>query len=180
MTLRDRILPGGSGPFIPYAVTEAEMRLQIKLHLWPFYVYALCTPTGAAFYIGKGAGHRIFAHAVEAAAGGQSEKCRVIRQLGGDLRYGIVLSCADESYALAFESFHIRGNFDCIANLANGTEQALYGMCDMTEGGRLWAAAHGMVGAALRLMDETEDAAMQVAIKHPSTRAALFPGVTWQ
>lgn len=47
-----------------------------------YYVYALIDPrTDAPFYIGKGKGRRINAHELEAQNGGESQKCRVIREI---------------------------------------------------------------------------------------------------
>lgn len=96
----------------PWTVSEQEMRKHIARHAWPFYVYALCAKDGSVFYIGKGSGDRIFQHVAEAELGSPTEKCSVIRSLGADLRFSILLSCADEEFALMAEAVLIDDLWD--------------------------------------------------------------------
>ena len=91
--------PGGMGPEMAYLMTAKEAASEVAAHRWPHYVYALCSDTGAAFYVGKGAGPRLLAHAAEAAAGGDSAKCQMIRRAGDRLR----LKLATAEYAVTVE-----------------------------------------------------------------------------
>lgn len=109
--------PNGRGPMFPESVSAEEMRVQIKNHRLPFYVYALCAPSGAAFYIGKGSGYRIFEHLNEAAIGKKSAKCDAIRACGKRIRFAIVLSCMDEGMSLCTEGLLIREWYKKLTNI---------------------------------------------------------------
>lgn len=71
-----------------------------------FYVYALCGPTGDAFYYGKGCGDRITHHERDARAGLPGAKCDAIRAIwdaGGMVRRAILLRTDDEAAAYQLE-----------------------------------------------------------------------------
>lgn len=177
MNVPDRIVPGATGPFVPWAVPEAQMREQVADLRWPHYVYALCTHTGVAFYIGKGRGPRLFDHVREAREGGTSEKCRVIRRLGDRLRYGILLACADEPFALGFEAIHIRWSYDVLTNLAPASEAAIECMFDPLDPDVI------ALGQLLDVLDDVaemeaanERAARRLVRSYPWLQPRLFPG----
>lgn len=90
-----------------------------------YYVYILARPNGKPFYVGKGAGNRIYEHDGEARKGHKCHKCNVIRKIwkqGGEFQRYIVLTTDDEQEAFAHERELI----------------ALYGrenLCNLTDGG---------------------------------------------
>lgn len=71
-----------------------------------FYVYALASPAGKIFYVGKGAGGRIHDHEAEARGSCLCEKCEHIRAIwrsGKDIRKTIIFDTKDEQEALDYE-----------------------------------------------------------------------------
>lgn len=71
-----------------------------------YYVYVLARPNGTPFYVGKGAGRRIFGHENEAKTGCQCHKCRVIRKIwrnGGEVQRYTMLTTMDECEAFTYE-----------------------------------------------------------------------------
>lgn len=171
-----RFNDSGTGVWFPYAVTEAEMRKQISAHRWPFYVYALCTHTGAAFYFGKGQRDRIFAHATEAEEGGRSEKCRVIRKLGDRLRYAIVMSCSDERYALGLEALHINADYDNLTNINVGSVDSIVRMDEPVSLYDQMLKTLEETRANIRFVKDQADASARLLVRdHPHLLAMLFP-----
>jgi hypothetical protein len=74
-----------------------------------YYVYTLTDPrTGKVFYVGKGKGNRVFAHAREALADPRAadklERIREIRANGAEVLYAIIRHGMRESDALEVES----------------------------------------------------------------------------
>lgn len=74
-----------------------------------FYVYTLTDPrTGKVFYVGKGKGNRVFAHAQEAlvdpSPADKLERIREIKASGAQVLYAIIRHGMNESEALEVES----------------------------------------------------------------------------
>lgn len=78
-----------------------------------YYVYTLSYPAlmgGRVFYVGKGTKSRVFSHEQEAASGGCSVKCDVIRKIwdaGESVQKAIVYETPVEQDALIYEWFLI-------------------------------------------------------------------------
>lgn len=76
-----------------------------------FYVYELIDPrTDKVFYVGKGQNDRVDQHEIEAARGGQSHKCNLIRKIkasGNKVKKNIVQRFSDENEAYSFETKRI-------------------------------------------------------------------------
>lgn len=67
-----------------------------------YYVYILMYPDRTPFYVGKGCGNRMYAHAAEARSAHQCRKCRAIREIwasGHDITYTIALETENEREA---------------------------------------------------------------------------------
>lgn len=158
-----------------WAVEETTMRAQLGAMQWGHYVYALCDEAGAAFYIGKGRGDRLFQHSKDAATGRAGAKYEQIRALGAGLRYAILLACKDDPYALGFEALLIRQHFPCLTNETNGSETAIARMnkpfFDDSPLGMLLATL--MMGA--EMLRDIDMAAARLVAEHPHMRATLFP-----
>lgn len=85
-----------------------------------FYVYLLCDPRDATFYVGKGIGGRMHEHEKEAERGCECHKCRKIRKiwrLGGQVHKKIVFRTDDEQEAYDYER-HLIDQFG-LHNLTN-------------------------------------------------------------
>lgn len=157
-------------PVFEWAVDETSMRQQIAALEWSYYVYALCDDTGAAFYIGKGRGDRLFQHAIDAAEGESSAKCDAIRGLGERLRFALLLVCEDEPYALGFEAMTIRQHFNALTNKVNGAESAIARMAEQPKqinmGLLLYEAIFKLWKMDIQLRQELE----AIYRKHPGLR----------
>lgn len=91
-----------------------------------FYVYILARPDGRPFYVGKGAGDRIYRHERKARSGCPCHKCCVIRKIwrsGGEVQRYTVFTTENEQEAFAYEIAQIaligRKN---LTNLTDGGE----------------------------------------------------------
>lgn len=100
-----------------------------------FYVYVLCRPGGAPFYVGKGLNRRALEHEAEARRAhpiGESNpfKCNVIRKIireGGSVHYRVdsafdlheQLSCLEREAALIQQHRRLHEG-GCLTNLAGG------------------------------------------------------------
>lgn len=146
--------PRGFGPACAGLLTREQAEAEISRHRWPHYVYALCTHTGAAFYIGKGTGRRLFSHAAEAKTGDQSAKCQMIRLAGDRLRYSILAVCRDEAYALGLEAALIHQSYDDLTNVSRGAASACLGMLIDNSDSR--QALEAELLEALALIDASE------------------------
>lgn len=166
--------PGGMGPEMAYLMTAKEAASEVAAHRWPHYVYALCSDTGAAFYVGKGAGPRLLAHAAEAAAGGDSAKCQMIRRAGDRLRYAIFLVCQDEAFAAGVEAWLINAFYDDLTNIKPGSAAACLAALQPLDP---YQIAIAKLEDTLRMLDEaqeaTDRAARRAAARCETTRALL-------
>lgn len=164
--------PGGFGPRFHDLMTPEEAKASIPRHQWPFYVYALCTHTGAAFYIGKGTGNRLFEHKADADAGGTSAKCQMIRAAGDRLRYALYAVCKDEAYAYGIEACLINAHYDDLTNVQPGTLAAMLKIDDEPQD-----ETERILMQTLRTVKEAEDGvnrcAQRVAARCPVARRLL-------
>jgi hypothetical protein len=91
-----------------------------------YYVYALCSPAGTPFYIGKGKGQRIFNHERKARKGVESHTARKIRSImeaGGEIQRQILWDDLSEEDAFTFERFAIATlGMDNLTNKTAGGE----------------------------------------------------------
>jgi hypothetical protein len=75
-----------------------------------YFVYALCYPNGAPFYIGKGTGNRVNFHLKEAASGSLSDKSVIIRSIteaGDQVKIRVFFESDDEMEVLRYEKKYI-------------------------------------------------------------------------
>ena len=166
--------PGGMGPVFHGLMTAAEAAKEVAAHRWPFYVYALCSDTGAAFYIGKGTGHRMLAHAAEAADGGDSAKCKMIRAAGQRLRYAVFMVCQDEAFAVGIEAWLINACYEELTNIKPGSAAACMAALQPIDPQQL---AIAQIESTLEILEEAsaaiDRAAKRAAARCATTRAVL-------
>lgn len=164
-----RFNPRGYGMLLGEAVDESAMAAMVAALRWPHYVYALCSETGAAFYVGKGVGDRAFHHRREAQAGGDSEKCKVIRALGPRLRYCLFAACQDDDWATMLESVLINADYPSLTNIRPGSASSVLGAIYQDQEQRDLALNVERLKAAInKMIDRQAEAERALVAKFPA------------
>lgn len=131
-------------------MNRAEVLSLLACNRGTHYVYLLFKPDGTPFYVGKGTGHRVFAHERDALAPGISHKLNTIRRIGkqgGRVHYAIArfFSCEKECHAFEMAEILRIGRHDLragpLTNLTAGGEGTV-GLSDETKA-RIDADLHG-------------------------------------